>query len=93
MDWGSVFKDFGLVGLLAIAVVAALFLLLKWILESFKDELKANRQERKEYLEILAKMKEDIQEHSDRAKENQLSTQREHNEMITCLGRINGYTH
>lgn len=91
MDWGNLFKEFGLIGVLSIAIVGALFLLLKWVLEQFKDELKANRQERKEYLEVLNKIKEDIKEHSDRAKENQISTQREHNEMITCLGRINGY--
>lgn len=93
MDWTAIGREFGLLGIVIIGVIAAFFFILKWVLEQFKIELVANRQERKEYLDTLAGIRQDIAEHNLRAKEFQCNVQAEHKEMITTLGRINGYTH
>jgi len=93
MDWMTACKEYGFMGLVMGAVIAAFFFLLKWILEQFKVELVGNRQERKEYLEILNSLKSEISEHNARAKEFHTSSIAEHKEMITVLGRINGYKH
>lgn len=86
MDWTLV-ERFGVAGLIAVPF----FLILKWILEQFKIELVENRKERKEYLEALGKLTQCSEEHNARAKEFQANVQKEHNEMIKSLGRINGY--
>ena len=91
MDWTAIGREFGLLGIVVISVAAALFLILKWVLEQFKVELQANRTERKDYLEVLAQIKQEMAEHNTRAKEFQCNVQAEHKEMITTLGRINGY--
>jgi len=86
MDW-SLVERFGVAGLIAIPF----FLILKWVLEQFKLELVESRKERKDYLESLAKLTQCAEEHNARAKEFQANVQKEHREMITSLGRINGY--
>jgi predicted nuclease with TOPRIM domain len=86
MDWGLL-ERFGVAGLIAVPF----FLILKWVLEQFKIELVENRKERKEYLEALSKLNQCSEEHNARAKEFQTNVQKEHNEMIKSLGRINGY--
>lgn len=91
MDWTAIGREFGLLGITVIAVAAALFCLLKWVLEQFKTELTENRKERKEYLETLGDIRKDICEHNIRAKEFQNNVQLEHKEMITTLSRINGW--
>jgi hypothetical protein len=91
MDWLTVGKEFGLLGIVITLISAGFWLLLKWTLQQFKVELDENRKERKEYLLILSGMKQEMVEHNLRAKEFQCNVQKEHNEMIVTLGRINGY--
>jgi hypothetical protein len=86
MDW-NLLERFGIAGLIGIFF----FLVLKWVLEQFKIELIENRKERKEYLDALAGIKQELNDHNVRAKEFQCAVQKEHNEMIVSLGRINGY--
>jgi hypothetical protein len=91
MDWVTVGKEWGVVGIAVCGIIALIFLLLKWVLEQFKEELVNNRKERAEYLITLQIMRNDMCEHNVRAKEFQTNVQLEHKEMIISLGRINGY--
>jgi hypothetical protein len=91
MDWAQLGKDFGLIGAICGAVLTMFFFVLKWVLAQFKDELNGNRVERREYLCTLEKMNSNIEDHSLAAKEFHNAVQAEHKEMITTLGRINGY--
>ena len=92
MDLVTLCKDFGIgVGVL-LAIAGMFFFLLKWVLEQFKVELTENRKERVEYLKTLSKMEEGISEHNTRSKEFMTNVATEHKEMISALGRINGYT-
>jgi len=86
MDWNLIEK-LGTAGLIG----GFFFFILKWVLEQFKIELVENRKERKEYLEALSGIKQELNDHNVRAKEFQCAVQKEHNEMIVSLGRINGY--
>lgn len=87
MDW-QLLEKFGTAGLTGVLF----FFILKWVLEQFKTELTENRKERKEYLEALAGMKQELAEHNKRANDFHTNVQKEHQEMIKTLGRINGYT-
>jgi uncharacterized coiled-coil DUF342 family protein len=80
-------ERFGIAGLIGIFF----FLVLKWVLEQFKTELIENRKERKEYLDALSGIKQELSDHNIRAREFQYCVQKEHNQMIQSLGRINGY--
>jgi len=93
MDWIKIGQEFGLFGILICAFAAAFFFILKWVLEQFKIELVGNRDERKEYLGILAKISAQIDEHNCRAREFQTSNAVEHKEILAICGRINGYKH
>lgn len=91
MDWVNITKDFGLIGVVVIAFVSAFYINHRFVLAQFKEELENNRQERKEYLQSLANINQNMEEHNCRAKEFQGNVQAEHRQMIECLGRINGY--
>ena len=91
MDFGQLCQEFGLVGILIGSIVTMFFFLIKWILSQFKVELEENRKERVNYLNILRSIGQEMADHNVRAKEFQLHVQNEHREMITTLGRINGY--
>jgi len=86
MDW-TLIEKFGA----SIIIALFFFLILKWVLEQFKEELKENRKERKEYLQTLAEIRTEMSDHNGRAKEFHCSVQAEHKQMIETLGRINGY--
>ena len=88
MDW-TLIEKFGA----SIIIALFFFLILKWVLEQFKEELKENRKERKEYLQTLAEIRTEMSDHNARAKEFHCSVQAEHKQMIETLGRINGYKH
>jgi len=88
MDW-TLIEKFGV----SIIIAMFFFLILKWVLEQFKQELIENRKERKEYLQALGEIKIEMQDHNSRAKEFHSNVQAEHKEMIETLGRINGYKH
>ena len=89
----TLFKDYGLLGIVVGVIATMLFFILKWVLAQFKTELECNRAERKDYLISLNKINEQIAEHNTRSKEFQVCTAAEHKGMIEVLGRINGYTY
>jgi len=91
MDWINVGKEFGLLGIVVLSVVSLFYINHRFVLAQFREELMNNRAERKEYLEILSGIKNEMQEHNVRAREFQGNVQAEHRQMIECLGRINGY--
>lgn len=100
MDWIGWIEKVGLVSSLALIICSMFFFILKWVLEQFKIELIANRQDRKDYLDALHSIKEKLSEHEIRAKEFQCNVTLEHREMIknlgeitVTLGRINGFRH
>ena len=95
MEWIMAAKEFGLVGgILLLVMMSIVGMSIKgwmWILEQFKHELNNNRQERKEYLETLHGVREEVKDHNARSKEFMAANAAEHKEMIITLGRINGY--
>jgi hypothetical protein len=91
MDIAYLTKEFGLLGLTIGSTCTMFGLVIKWICDRFNEELKSNRSDRREYLTILGEMKSEMRDHNERAKESHTATQLEHKEMITVLGRINGY--
>ncbi len=91
MEWIGWMERFGIGATMGLIICSFFFFILKWVLEQFKKELEENRKERAEYLTALAGIKQELNDHNIRAKEFQACVQREHNEMIVSLGRINGY--
>ena len=91
MEWISWMEKFGIGATMGLIICSFFFFILKWVLEQFKKELEENRKERVEYLTALNGIKQEMSEHNIRAKEFQCNVQAEHKEMITTLGRINGY--
>jgi hypothetical protein len=91
MDIGRVFEQFGLLGLLIGGILTMCGLGFKWILEQFKVELEGNRKERLEYLTILHKIDNSIEEHDKRADERGKYVREEHTKMIETLNRMNGH--
>ena len=85
--------EYGLIGVVVVSVITMFFFILKWVLAQFNEELNGNRDERKRYLETLAKISAQIEEHSARSREFHTANAAEHKEMIASLGRINGYKH
>lgn len=86
-------QEYGLIGVIMASFITFLGFIIKWILAQFKVELEANRAERTAYLEILHKLREEIDDHNTRSKEFCSNVTIEHREMIATLGRINGYKH
>ena len=93
MDWITFCKEAGIAGTLTVAGIVILLLLIKWILEQFKVELTANRDERTQYLKRLEAIDSGMREHSTRAQEFQKEVFAQHKEIIEMIGRINGYKH
>lgn len=91
MDWIRMCQEYGLIGVIMAAFITFLGFIIKWILAQFKVELESNRAERTAYLDILHKLREEIDDHNVRSKEFCANVTVEHREMISALGRINGY--
>ncbi len=94
------FGEYGLLGLLMGAVIALLFLVVKWTLATTKDILAQAAKERTEWHIKMGEVNGSIQKvcdcldkHDEKAEERGRYVREEHKEMITILGRINGYKH
>jgi len=93
-------ENWGLGTALSAGVFIAFFFLLKWVLQQSSDQLKIMSEERKAWREMQYEFAERLRElqtnnmlfHSE-VKEAHKFQREEHQEMITCLGRINGYKH
>ena len=105
MEITSVLREFGLATALACGMFVAFFFLLKWVLQVSSDQLKAMQEERRTWQEIqlgFTQQMQGIQEQMnvniltsksffDSVNEAHRCQREEHREMITALGRINGY--
>ena len=93
MDWVGWVEKVGIVAALSMVVCSMLFFVLKWMVKQFSEELAGNRRERADYICILDRLTNAINTHNERSKEFQANVTLEHREMISSLGRINGYKH
>jgi len=98
MNWDTICREFGLVGVLAISGTVLLGFLVRAIWEQFKRELEANRLERAEYLTKLDRLTHGIEEHNARSSTFMTGVIEDHQnnslilkEIVVTLGRINGY--
>jgi hypothetical protein len=103
----SLFKEYGLLGLLMGSVITLLFFVVKWTLSTTKDILKQAEKERECWRETINSVNVQIQAHNITAKDFHESVceahkfqREEHSKMIASLNeinnslvRINGYKH
>jgi len=92
--WGQ----FGLIGLMIGAIVLLLFFVIKWTLATTKDILNTNARQVEAFQEAQKGWISALNEHTaqaksfhDEVKEAHAYQRQEHQEMIKCLGRLNGY--
>lgn len=97
MDWAK-FGEFGLSGLMIGAIILLLWFIVKWVLEHTKELLAQQAKEREswnaaleKHNEALQKIVASIDKHDEKADERGRYVRDEHKEMMTILGRINGY--
>lgn len=104
MNWLTLFKEFGLIGVIFGAIFTLLFFIVKWTLSTTKDILNQAASERKVWQEIVVKLNSTMDNQVLRAQEfyNQTNEahkyqRSEHEKMIDnlqeqgkVLARING---
>jgi len=76
---------------LGLGIFIVFFFLLKWVLEEVKKILERDASERAKWLEIIQGFQKCITEHTEKAEFFHKQSQKEHEQMIEVLGRINGY--
>jgi hypothetical protein len=86
MDLGGL-KELGFAGLIFIPF----FFLLKWVLEETSRILARECEERAKWLLIVQGFQQSITAHTEQANSAHEKMNAEHQQMIECLGRINGY--
>ena len=105
MDFSKLVSELGLGAALSIMVFVAFFFLLKWVLGVSSDQLRYMAEERKTwaksqegFLVQMQGLQEQIRTNMatnraffDTVQEAHKCQRAEHDEMIKCLGRINGY--
>ena len=99
MDFGKLFSEFGLIGIIIGTLFFILWRMLVWVMGFVKDINKQQTEERAGWLCRLEKITDvtnqianNISEHDKRADERGRYVREEHKQMIESLGRINGYT-
>ena len=104
-SWYQLMTEFGLGATLSVMVFIAFFFLLKWVLGVSSEQLKSMAEERKAWIKIQeaqVQAQHDVQTQIatntttsaafyQSVLEAHKCQREEHNEMIKCLGRINGY--
>lgn len=105
MDGLSVFKEFGLLGLVVGSIILLLFFVIKWTLKTTKDILEQAAKERESWVKALVDQTKQARTFHESVKEAHAYQRIEHeklsqNQDIVCrgltkiekaLGRINGY--
>ena len=98
MDFGKLFSEFGLIGLVIGALFFVLFRMLVWVMKWVEKREEAYTKERENWLsrfekqgDSLDKIVTSIDRHDDKAEERGRYVREEHKQMIETLGRINGY--
>ena len=106
MDW-SKFAQYGLEGLVICALFVVLYKIINYTMrfidkttEQQSNERLAWQEQQKGYVEVIKTINESIKLHNQQSidshesiREGQKYQREEHKEMITILGRINGYNH
>lgn len=97
--WFTAFREYGITGLIMFAVIALLFFVIKWTLQTTKEIMAQAAKEREAWQNMLAQANKSIdgvcqsmQRHDEKADERGRYVREEHKQMIEVLGRINGYT-
>jgi C4-dicarboxylate-specific signal transduction histidine kinase len=97
-EWAKVISELGLGAALALMMFIAFFFLLKWVLKASSEQLQIMAEERKAWREMQGEFSDrirDLQEGSrafhTEVRDAHKFQRDEHREMISCLGRINGY--
>ena len=105
MDPMSMWKEYGLLGLMCGAVITLLFIVVKWTLATTRDIMKQASIEREYWQKIVDRMNDTWNNHTAQAKQFHDSVQEAHRfqreehgtimkglgEITVALGRINGY--
>lgn len=98
MDFGKLFSEFGLVGLVIGTLFFILWRMLIWVMAFVKEQQKQQSEERgiwhatiARHNELISKISTSLDEHDKRADERGRYVREEHKQMIETLGRINGY--
>ena len=97
-SWMTFCREMGLGVTLALAVFAAFFFLLKWVLKASEKMLDRMHEQEIRAWTVMDGYQKALQEHTAQAKDFHNSVneahkyqREEHKEMILTLGRINGY--
>ncbi|MES0334832.1 MAG: hypothetical protein SFH39_00520 [Candidatus Magnetobacterium sp. LHC-1] len=107
MDFGKLFSEFGLIGIIVGTLFFILWRMLVWVMAFVKEEREQQRHEREQYREeragfikTLDTINSSIQLHNQQSIESRRAVEEghrfqreEHKQMIEILGRINGYKH
>lgn len=98
-NWFLAFKENGLVGLIMFVIIALLFFVIKWTLQTTKEIMVQAAKERESWQIAITQANkategvcQSIQRHDEKAEERGRYVREEHRQMIESLGRINGYT-
>jgi hypothetical protein len=105
MDPMSIWKEYGLLGLMCGAVITLLFIVVKWTLATTRDIMKQASIERECWQKIVDRMNETWNNHISQARAFHDTVQEAHKyqreehavmmkgltEITVTLGRINGY--
>lgn len=98
MDFGKLFSEFGLIGVVIGTLFFILWRMLVWVMAFVKDIQRQHSEERNlwnctiaRHNELIQKISASLDDHDRRADERGRYVREEHKQMIECLGRINGY--
>jgi uncharacterized protein YlxW (UPF0749 family) len=91
-------REFGLGAALSIAIFVCFFFLLKWVLKASSEQLQQMAKEREMWHTMQIGFTDEIRQIQEvnrafhqEVRDAHKFQRDEHKEMITCLGRINGY--
>ncbi len=91
MDFGKLFSEFGLIGLVVGTLFFIVWRLLVWVMKWVDKREESYNKERENWLVTLNKISNNMDRHDERAEERGRYVREEHKQMIEVLGRINGY--
>lgn len=87
-EWVNLIKEWGLN---EVAIIALLFLIVKWTLATTKEILHQAADERMKSIKAWEEHTQQAKAFHDQVAEAHKHQREEHKEMIQILGRINGY--
>ena len=92
--------QFGLVGIMAGAIITILWRMIVWVMAFVKDQNKFHSEERAIWHSTIERFNEaqngiiqSLNRHNEKAEERGRYVREEHKQMIETLSRINGFKH